>query len=90
MKKCEYANYHSEWGKNQSHCIMCRRKIGKTFKEKLKEKVDNISIETKQKFLDLLHEGKTVGEAEKETGINETIVSGEIVMQNIITDSFSY
>lgn len=63
-------------------CLWCNKKINLSFKEKLEKQVDEISIETKQKVLDILHEGKTIGEACKATGL-ETVVVGEIIMRNI-------
>lgn len=50
--------------------------------EKLRAMVADVPKETKQKLLDLLHEGKTIGEATRECEL-DLQVSGEIIMQNI-------
>jgi len=70
------------------YCVLCKKKVGPTYKERLAAQVDAIPIETKQKLIDCLHSGKTIGEAMQATGIEETVVAGEIIMRSIGT--FSY
>lgn len=82
-RKCIGLDEHEKWGKDVEHCFICNEKIGKSFKQKLKEKVALVPLEQKQKLIDLLHNGKTVGEAMRESGITDHLVSGEIIMQNI-------
>ena len=82
-KKCYLENKHAEMGENVEKCFMCHKKIGKSLIEKTKEKVSKISLEKRQEFMDIIHSGKTVGEAEEITGINDTLIAGEILMQNI-------
>lgn len=78
MKKCliPHERQHFE------HCLFCHKKINLSFDEKLKEQVAAVPIEVKQKLLDLLNEGKTVGEARNAVNL-ELIVVGEIIMQNM-------
>ncbi len=68
-------------------CLFCNKKIGYTFKEKLKLRVASISNEEKQRVLDLAHDGKTIGEINKIMGF-DTIITGEIIVSNL--DSYKY
>lgn len=45
------------------------------------EAYEAISLETKQKFLDLMWAGKNVGEASREVGIDSTI-GAQIILRN--------
>ena len=83
MKKCLIENRHEEMGKNMERCLLCNKKIGKSIKQKLEEKTALISNKIKQKLIDLLHEGKTIGEAREEVGIKDLDVACEIINQNI-------
>lgn len=49
--------------------------------------IANIPKETKQKVLDLIHEGKTVGDVCKILNL-ETMIVAEIIIQNIGTVSY--
>ena len=51
----------------------------------MKEEAAKVPDETKQKFLDLLHEGKTIGEAYRACRLKELGVACEIITQNIGT-----
>lgn len=78
MKKCIIPHERQ----TLEHCLFCRKKINLSFKEKLEKQVDEMSLEVKQKVLDLLHAGKTIGQTCEETKL-ETVVVGEIIMRNI-------
>ena len=82
MKKCIIAYRHEAMGKDSENCIICGAKIGKSYKQKLKEKVASVPQETKQKFLDLMWAGKSVGEAKYECGL-DLQVAGGILQENI-------
>lgn len=86
-KKCIIADRHEKMGKDIENCIICGLKIGKSYKQKLQEKVALIPIETKQRFIDIIHSGKTIGEAEREVGIGSP-EGGEILLQNIGSHKF--
>ena len=58
-----------------------------TYIEDLKQRASSVSLHTRQKLLDLLHEGKTLGEVRKELNLDLDVV-GQIIMQNL--DSLSY
>ena len=49
---------------------------------KMKYEYEQISQETRQKYLDLIHEGKSIGEAREETGISLAGAT-EIINRNI-------
>lgn len=83
IKKCPIEDRHENSAKTVERCCLCDKKIGKSFMERVRDNVDKVPKETQQKFIDLLHNGKTVGEAAKIVGIKDTLVSGEIIMQNI-------
>lgn len=78
MKKCLIPHERQKL----EFCLFCHKKINLSYMEKLKEDTAKVPIETKQKLLDLLREGKTVGEARDAVGLDLQIV-GEIIMQNI-------
>ena len=82
-KKCFLENKHAEMGEKIEKCFACHKKIGKSLMEKTREKVREILIKKRQEFMDIIHSGETVGEAKEATGINDTLVAGEILMQNI-------
>lgn len=50
-----------------------------------KWKADALALpkETRQKFLDLMWQGKTLGEAQKECGIEELMVASSLIELNI-------
>jgi len=58
-----------------------------TFQEELDAKVAAVTKEQRQQILDLLHEGKTIGEVDEIMGL-ETIVTGQIICDNIDNHSF--
>lgn len=62
-KKCLIEDRHKEQAKNVEHCVLCKKKIGLSFSERLDIKVKRVSQEKKQRLLDAIWEGKTVGEA---------------------------
>jgi hypothetical protein len=78
MKKCLISHDRQK----SEHCLFCNKKINPSYMEKLRAMVADVPKETKQKLLDLLHEGKTIGEATRECEL-DLQVSGEIIMQNI-------
>lgn len=69
------------------HCMWCKKKIGKSFKEKLKDQADAVPIETRQQILDLMHEGKSLGEVKAIVGL-KTVVIGEIIVRNMDNVNF--
>jgi hypothetical protein len=52
------------------------------YKAKIKAKADKVPLETKQKILDLLREGNTIGEIREIVDL-ELMVVCEIISQNI-------
>lgn len=54
---------HERQSKNIEHCLLCKKKIGLSFRERLDIKVKAIPQEKRQKLLDAIWGGKTVGEA---------------------------
>lgn len=68
-KRCVIFAEHERMGKNIERCIMCEVKIGKSITERWDEETALISIETKQRFLNLVRGGKSIGEARTETEI---------------------
>ena len=87
MKKCIIKDRHKKMGESTGHCFHCHKKIGKTYKEKMVEQAAAVPLEIKQRFLDEMHKGKTIGEARKISGLGDnpedTGMIGEIIMQNI-------
>jgi len=83
MKKCLLENKHAKQAKNVEHCVFCKKKIGLSYKERVQKRVDLVPYLVKQKILDLLHSGKTVGEALDESGIKDRDAGYEIINQNI-------
>lgn len=83
MKKCLIEDRHAQQAETVENCCLCHKKVGKSFKERLKDKVALVPIEIKQKFLDALNDGKNIGQAKIIAGIDDTCVAGEIIMQNI-------
>jgi DNA-directed RNA polymerase subunit N (RpoN/RPB10) len=81
-KKCLIIDRHGEMGKNVEKCFMCGATIGKSYEQKIREKTNLVPIETRQKFLDLLWQGNSIGEAREicEIGLDE---AGQIVLDNI-------
>ena len=75
--------------KKERDAYMRRMGIGpkETFSERYKreqdEAYDAVSLEAKQKFLDLMWLGKNVGEASKEAGIS-TDVGAQIILRNAV------
>ena len=63
VKKCLIEDRHKEQAKNVEYCVLCKKKIGLSFRERLDKKVKKVPQEKKQKLLDVIWEGKTVGEA---------------------------
>jgi len=83
MKKCMIEDKHSDMGQRIERCFLCNMKIGKSYQEKLNERIAAIPHEKKQTLLDLMHSGKTLGEARIECGIEEIEVAAGIVIENI-------
>lgn len=50
---------------------------------KLDAEYESISLEKKQKFLDLMWEGKNVGDASKEVGIS-SMMGAQIILRNAV------
>ena len=82
MKKCILADRHEEMGKDIEKCFICGAIIGKSIEQKIREKTDLVPKTLRQKFLDLMWKGKTLGEAKKICGFDLDI-AGQIVMDNI-------
>lgn len=68
-KICEELHKH----KSLVNCPKCHAKIGLSYTEELQQKVDAVSKEDKQKILDVIWDGKTVGEAIDVIGIEHEI-----------------
>jgi hypothetical protein len=69
------------------HCFFCGKKINPSFQERIKEACSKVPQEIKQKFLDLIHNGKTIGEAREQAGLSDQdlLVACEILNENIAT-----
>ena len=86
MKKCLLLDRHIEQGKKVEYCILCDKKIGKSFRQKIREQIDLIPQEKKQALLDALWSGKTVGEAQKIVDPKnevDSLIWGQIISDNI-------
>lgn len=81
-KKCLIADRHEKMGQEIEKCFMCGATIGKSYQQKIREKTDLVPREVRQKFLDLLWQGNSIGEAREicEIGLDE---AGQIVLDNI-------
>ena len=81
-KLCESFHKMDLAGQN---CPKCHYfKCGRTYEEKLKEKVDAVPQEKKQKLLDLVWSGLTLGEAAEKAGFEkDTGVYAKILQDNI-------
>ena len=55
----------------------------KNYHKQIEDGVKAIPIETKRKFIALMKEGKTLGEARTEAGIDDLIVAAKIFEQSI-------
>lgn len=66
-------------------CIWCNSfKCGKTYEEKLQEKIDAVPQEQKQKLLDLVWSGLALGEAARQSGFDTEVgVYAKILADNI-------
>lgn len=82
-KKCLIP--HEE--QNFERCLFCNVKINLSFQEKLDKAVAEVPQETKQKILDLLHEGKSIGYVKEAVNLS-TLIVGEIVVNNITAVNF--
>lgn len=51
--------------------------------EEIKKEVAEIPKETKQAFLDKLHQGLTIGAAREAVGLDDLMVACEIINENI-------
>lgn len=64
------------------NCLFCGKKINLSYEEKNKAMALLVSKEDKQKILDLLHEGKSIGETREAVGLDLGVMC-EIINQNI-------
>lgn len=85
MKKCLIAHEKQSC----EFCLFCKVKINLSWREKVQAKAKLVPIETKQKILDLLHEGKKVGEAIEGAGLDDHDVGFEIIAQQIEHHTFN-
>ena len=81
-------------GKTISHCYFCKEKVGLTVQETVAEGVALVPLDVKQKLMDGIKEGKTLGDAMRFAGVqgykgmNDLMIAGEIVMRQIVSKSF--
>ena len=71
-----------EYSKGTVACDVCGRKP-ESYESVLKKKVKAVSITDKQKILDLLHEGKTIGEVERNFPELDLMVVCGVITENI-------
>ena len=88
-KKCIFEAEHEEMGKNIEYCISCKAKIGKSYNEKMDDIIKKIPIETKQKFMNGIKEGITVGEARLKVGLS-TEIATHILYRQIKTTKYTF
>jgi len=81
MKKCIIEDKHNTM--NCSHCFMCGKKIGETYREKMQRMAKELSNDIKQKIIDLIHEGKSIGDVKEILKIEETGIIAEIILGNV-------
>ena len=86
MKKCKYIKYHDR-PNSDGKCVFCKEKVGLSYEEKLQAKVDAVPKEDKQKLLDVIWEGKTLGEAMEVIGV-ETEIGAKILVDCIGTHKY--
>ena len=62
-------------------------KTTEEIKAELQKKIDDVPTDLQQRILDLMHEGKTIGEVCKEVNLETFIVSG-VIVKNIGTVAY--
>jgi len=85
MKKCLIQNEHEEQAKRVERCCLCNEKIGISYEERLREKVDAVPLSQKQGFVNFLKK-MNVGDAMRKIdplGKHENIVWYQIVDDQI-------
>ena len=82
-KKCLIADRHAELGETSEKCFCCGLIIGESYEVRLRKKVDAVPRETKQKFLDAMWAGKTIGEASEIAGFETTELACGVLNENI-------
>lgn len=90
-KKCIIEERHEEQAKKVERCCYCNKKIGLSSIERITKEVDLVPRNKKQKFIEALHRGATIGEARKEVDPCEDIdllVWCGVIDQN--TESYSF
>ena len=80
MKKCIIQDRHETM--TCTRCPLCEVKLNPSWKEQMQELCRTTPKKVKQKLLDLMHDGKSLGEASKECKI-ETGCACEILFENI-------
>ncbi len=80
MKKCLIKDRHTAM--TCERCFYCNKKINPSFQEKTRKAVDETPKEKKQELLDLMHEGKKLGQAMKITGL-DGMVAAQIILDNV-------
>ena len=88
-KKCLAVKVLGKHGVNEytGECITCSEKVASSHKERLAAEVAALPLETKQRVLDLLHEGKNIGETREAVGLSLDAVC-EIINENIHSASW--
>ena len=86
-KECSYKSRHNDFHDGDGKCFICKEKVAPTYYEKLQAKVDAVPKEDKQKLLDAMWEGKTLGEAMELIGV-DTEVGGKIFVDCIGTHRY--
>jgi hypothetical protein len=83
MSKCLVEDSHDHFGRSFSHCPSCKKRIGKSYEERLDEKIAATPLEVKQRFMDLMKEGKKLGVAASEAGLDDILVASQIFVRQI-------
>jgi hypothetical protein len=65
-----------------TYCLFCGQKINLDWQERIEKRARECTQEFRQKVLDIIREGKTIGETAKELEIDSDLVVG-IVNINI-------
>lgn len=61
-------------------CPGCKQKFGKGYKERMEEAAENLGQEKRQRFMDLMHAGKNIGEASDIMAIDSGVGAAIVVM----------
>ncbi len=82
-KKCIFEEDHEKMKERGTiECYGCNLKLNLNYLERVKVEAENVPLWKKQKILDMLNEGKNIGQARQEVDLDLGVVC-EIITQNI-------